>query len=165
METFKPICGADLERWRLANGLTKATAADALGLQLSRWQELTAPAAAAVPVDDPAVALLLELYQRHRRASPVPPVVDVRQFYDYLGFSDTARDRAAFAALIGRSPPSAHRLTKGGGAPGSVLKRLVEGVLRLNLPPKKARELMTALAQRVGERQGCADVLQDGWVK
>lgn len=159
----KPLCGADLERWRLANGLTKASAADAFGLQVVKWDKLTDPKAAHLQIADPAVALLLQLYTTRPESSPVSQVVDMNEFYAFLGFDDKPRDREMFAAMIGRSAPSAYRLLLHGGKPGRQLTRLVVALQRLGMTSKSTRALMTKVAREVGEMQGCPDVLENGW--
>jgi hypothetical protein len=159
----KPLCGADLERWRLANGLTKASAADAFGLQVVKWDKLTDPKAAHLQIADPTVALLLQLYTTRPESSPVAQVVDMNEFYAFLGFDDKPRDREMFAAMIGRSAPSAYRLLLHGGKPGRQLTRLVVALRRLGMSSKSTRALMTKVAREVGEMQGCPDVLENGW--
>ncbi len=163
MNKRNPLCGADLERWRLANGLTKATAADAFGLQIVKWDELTDPRNSAQAIADPTVAMLLQLYQTHPESSPVSEAVDMSAFYEFLGLVDNPRDREKFAALIGRSAPSAYRLLLHGGKPGRPLTRLVVAVRKLGLPAEATLSLMTDVAGQVGERQGCPDVLANGW--
>ncbi|MDD2061407.1 hypothetical protein NPS58_28735, partial [Pseudomonas putida] len=57
-DEIQPICGTDLERWRIENGLTKVAAADAFGLQKAKWEELTGPEKSAEQINDPVVAML-----------------------------------------------------------------------------------------------------------
>lgn len=159
----KPLCGADLERWRVINRLTKASAADAFGLQVVKWDKLTDPKVAHQRIADPTVALLLELYNTRPESSPVAQVVDMNGFYSFLGFEDNPRDREMFAALIGRSAPSAYRLLLHGGKPGRQLTRLVVALQRVGIASKSTRALMTKVAREVGEKQGCPDVLENGW--
>jgi len=159
----QPLCGADLERCRVKNGLTKASAADAFGLQVLKWDKLTDPETAHEQIGDPAVALLLALYTSRPESSPVAPAVDMKAFYAFLGFEDNPRDREMFAALIGRSAPSAYRLLLHSGKPGKQLTRLVLALQRLGMSPKATRALMSKMAREVGELQGCPDVLENGW--
>lgn len=159
----KPLCGADLERWRLANGLTKASAADAFGLRLVKWNQLTDTKSAHQQIEDPTVALLLELYTTVPASSPVSQVVDMNEFYSFLGFEDDPRDREMFAALIGRSVPSAYRLLLHGGNPARQLNCLVVALMRLGLTPESTRALMSKVAREVGEKQGRSNVLENGW--
>ena len=68
---LEPICGTDLERWRLENGLSKVAAADAFGLQKAKWEELTSPERSTQPVTDPAVALVNRREMVRRRSIDV----------------------------------------------------------------------------------------------
>ncbi|AKU21222.1 hypothetical protein ACZ75_06750 [Massilia sp. NR 4-1] len=159
----RALCGADLERWRLTNGLTKASAADAFGLQVAKWDKLTDPKAAHLQLADPALALLLQLYISKPESSPVAEAVDMNEFYAFLGFDDKPRDRELFASMIGRSAPSAYRLLLHGGKPGRQLTRLVVALQRLGMTSKATRALMAKVTREVGEMQGCPDVLENGW--
>ncbi|MBA5690536.1 hypothetical protein [Rugamonas apoptosis] len=158
-----PICGADLERWRLANGLTMASAADALGLQTVRWSEYTNDKNAALPIPDPAVAILLQLYTRFPDSSPIARSLDIREFSEALGFEGSRGDVVHFAALIGRSKASAHRLLRQNGTPGRPTIRLADAIRRLSLTKEEALRVLTQVVEDVGSRQGRPDVLERGW--
>lgn len=158
-----PLCGADLERWRLTNRLSQAGAADAFGLQVVKWYRLIDPKTRHLPIADPTVALLLQLYTTRPESAPVAQVADISGFYAFLGFDDNPRDRELFAALIGRSASSAYRLLLHGGKPGRQLTQLVLALRRLGMTSKSTRALMTKVAREVGEMQGCPDVLENGW--
>lgn len=162
-DQFPPICGADLERWRIGNGLSKVMAADAFGLQKFRWEELTGPSQSSNIIADPLIAMLLQLYQDHPEAAPIPQAPDIKEFYEFLGLEDTPQDREKFATLIGRSPPSVYRLLLHDGKPGRPLLKWLEAVRKLNLPPKKSLKLMTDVVGRVGNRQNVEKVLIQGW--
>ena len=162
-DKLPPICGADLERWRLANGLTKASAADALGLQITRWDDYTSETRIALPIPDPAVAILLHLYVKYPAASPVARRLDMREFCETLGLGDSTGDLIRLAALIGRSKSSAHRLLRHNGTPGRPTVRLVDAVQRLHLPKDETLRVLGEIVEEVGKRQGHADVFERGW--
>lgn len=162
-EVASPICGADLERWRVSNGLTKVIAADAFGLQLSKWEELIRKEQLSDPVTDPVVAMILQLYIEHPETAPVPKPVDIKEFYDFLGLQDTPKDKEAFATLIGRSPPSVYRLLVHDGKPGRPLIRWMEAVRRLEMSPRASLKVMESIVSTVGFRQRVGNVLVDGW--
>lgn len=159
------ICGTDLERWRIENGLTKIAAADAFGLQKAKWEELTSVAHAAKQISDPVVAMLLQLYQQLPESAPVQLPPDVKEFYDFLGLQDSPQDRDRFATLIGRSAPSVYRLLLHDGKPGRPVIRWMEAVKRLKLTPKQSLRLMADVASNVGDRQRMGKVLIQGWTK
>ncbi|WDN17614.1 hypothetical protein [Xanthomonas oryzae] len=164
-EQRQPICGTDLERWRIENGLTKVAAADAFGLQKAKWEELTSAEKSAKQIADPVVAMLLHLYRQHPESAPVKLPPDVKEFYDYLGLQDTPQDRDKFATLIGRSPPSVYRLLLHDGKPSRPVMRWIEAVRRLKLTPKKTLRMMTDVVSSVGDRQHVEKVLIQGWTK
>jgi hypothetical protein len=159
----KPFCGADLERWRLENGLSKALAADAFGLPYAKYEQLISLECRHRAINDPLVAMLLELYSLHPQAAPVEKKPNLIEFYDYLGFKDSRQNREMFVTLIGRSATSAYRLLDHKGAPGSRVLRWIEAIQRMNLNSKKTLKLMVDVATRVGERRGVENVLINGW--
>jgi len=162
----KPFCGADLERWRVANGfLSKAAAADAFGLQKAKWDELTHPSKAAEPLSDPVLGMLLQLYNSSPRSSPVQVAPDVAEFYAWLGLRDSPQDRETFATLIGRAPPSVYRHLLHNGKPSRPVIRWLEALNRMSMSPKQTLKLMAEVVSSVGERQGVAKVLVQGWSK
>lgn len=158
-----PICGADLERWRIGNGLTKVIAADAFGLQLSKWEDLISKENHSSPIADPVIAMTLQLYLDHPETAPTQTPPDIREFYEFLGLKDTPKDKETFAALIGRSPPSVYRLLVHDGKPGRPLVRWMEAVRKLHLAPRASRKVMESVASKVGFSQGVGNVLVDGW--
>lgn len=158
-----PICGADLERWRIGNGLTKVIAADAFGLPFSKWEELISKEQMSRPIADPAVAMILQLYIEHPETAPVRQTPDVREFYAFLGLTDTPKDKEAFAALIGRSAPSVYRLLNADGKPGRPLIRWMEALRKLQMSPRATRKVMEVVASEVGYRQRYGNVLIEGW--
>ncbi|WP_426212675.1 hypothetical protein [Massilia sp. TWP1-3-3] len=164
-QQHQPICGTDLERWRIENGLTKVAAADAFGLQKAKWEELTNAEQASKQINDPVVAMLLHLYQTSPDSAPIQVAPDVKEFYDFLGLQSTPQDRDKFATLIGRSAPSVYRLLLHDGKPGRPVIRWMEAVRRLKLTPKNSLRLMTDIASEVGERQHVGNVLIQGWSK
>ena len=164
-DEIQPICGTDLERWRIENGLTKVAAADAFGLQKAKWEELTGPEKSAEQINDPVVAMLLFLYRTHPESSPVQPPLDIKDFYDYLGLQDSPQDRDTFATLIGRSPPSVYRLMLHDGKPGRPVMKWVEALKRMDLTPKQCKRVMQDVVSKVGERQKVERVLIQGWSK
>ena len=164
-QQYQPICGTDLERWRLENGLTKVAAADAFGLQKAKWEELTNAAQVSDQINDPVVAMLLHLYQTSPDSAPIQVAPDVKEFYDFLGLQSTPQDRDKFATLIGRSAPSVYRLLLHDGKPGRPVIRWMEAVRRLKLTPKNSLRLMADIASEVGERQHVDNVLIQGWSK
>lgn len=164
-DELQPICGTDLERWRIENGLTKVAAADAFGLQKAKWEELTNPENSADQIADPVLAMLLFLYREHPESAPVQLPPDVKDFYEFLGMQDTPQDRDRFATLIGRSPPSVYRLLLHDGKPGRPVMRWIEALKRLDLTPKKCQRLMADVASNVGERQRVEKVLIQGWTR
>jgi hypothetical protein len=164
-EAPPPICGADLERWRLGNGLTKVIAADAFGLQLSKWEELISKDQLSMPISDPVIAMIYQLYIDHPETAPVQKQVDIREFYDFLELTDTPKDKEAFATLIGRTPPSVYRLLVHDGKPGRPLVRWMEAVRKLQMTPRASRKVMERVASEVGYRQRGGNVLIDGWTR
>ncbi|WP_082149708.1 hypothetical protein [Bordetella pseudohinzii] len=148
----RPLCGRDLERWRLEHGLKKTVAADLFGLPWTKWDKLTDPANADAPLTDPVVAMLLTVYREYPGAAPLQESPEIKDFYAFLGFENTTQDREAFATLVGRSVPSIYRLLQNDGNPGRPLLRWIEAIKRLNLPPKQSIKLMTEIATRVSSR-------------
>jgi len=161
----KPFCGADLERWRVENGLSKVAAANAFGLQKAKWDKVTHSSKASEPLSDPALGMLLQVYNSHPRSSPVQQAMNVVEFYEWLGLQDSTQDREDFATLIGRAPPSVWRLLLHDGKPSRPVICWLEALKRLNLTPKQTLKLMADVVSTVGERQGVAKVLQHGWSK
>jgi hypothetical protein len=159
----QPFCGADLEHWRVANGLSKVSAADAFGLQKAKFEALIARERCREPITDPVVCMLLHLYREHPEAAPIQKTPDLAEFYGYLGFGDSPQDRETFAALIGRTPPSVYRLLLHNGTPGRPVMRWVEAVRRLDLDAKKAMMVMADVVSSVGEHQGVDKPLLKGW--
>ena len=159
----RPLCGADLELWRIENGLTKSEASDAFGLQKAKWEELIGPGRAKEALSDPAVAMLLHLYRLHPESAPMATPPDVGQFYSFLGLTDQPQDRETFAVLIGRSPPSVYRLLLHNGKPGRPVVRWIEAIYRLRLTPKQSKMLMADVVGEVSGRQGVPDVGRAGW--
>lgn len=145
-QQFQPISGADLERWRIENGLMKIAAAHVFGLQKAKWEELTSAEHSAKIIADPVVAMLFYLYRNFPASAPIQSTLDVKEFYDFLGLQDTPQDRDIFATLIGRSPPSVYRLLLHNGKPSRPVIRWIEAIRRLNLSPKKSLRLMTEIA-------------------
>jgi hypothetical protein len=162
-EENAPICGADLERWRVGHGLSKVMAADAFGLQLSKWEELIHKDQLSTPLKDPVIAMILKLYTDHPEAAPLQRPLDIGEFYGFLGLQDTPKDKEAFATLIGRSPPSVYRLLVHDGKPGRPLVRWMEAVRRLQLSPRASLKVMESVVSDVGFRQNVGNVLVDGW--
>ena len=157
------LCGADLEKWRTENGLTKSEASDAFGLRIGAWEELVGRDGAQEKIDDPTVAMLLYIYREYPETAPIAAPLNVPEFYEFLGLGDSPADRETFAILIGRSKPSAYRLLTDKGTPGRPVARWIEAVRKLRLAPKTARLLMTDVVNSVGAIQGNADVWAQGW--
>lgn len=163
---LEPICGTDLERWRLENGLSKVAAADAFGLQKAKWEELTSTERSTQPVTDPAVALCLYVYRNHPESSPVRMPPSIKEFFDFLGFdSENPQDLEIFATLTGRSASSAYRLIKHDGKPGRPVIRWIEAVRRLNMTSKQSHTFMRNAVSSVADHQGVEKVLIQGWTK
>jgi hypothetical protein len=158
-----PLCGADLELWRIENGLTKSEAADAFGLQKAKWEQLVNTSRAQDQLADPTIAMLLHLYRQHPEAAPLTAPPNVGEFYEFLGLSDSRHDREDFAILIGRSPPSVHRLLFDNGTPGRPVVRWIEAIKRLRMSSMQSRLLMADVAANVGEQQGLGAVMTVGW--
>ncbi|UUZ54076.1 hypothetical protein LP419_37520 [Massilia sp. H-1] len=133
------FAGADLERWRISNGLSKAIAADAFGLPFPKWEELISKEQLSTPIADPVVVMILQLYISHPETAPVRQAPDIREFYAFLGLSDTPKDKETFAALIGRSPPSVYRLLRAEGKPGRPLVRWMEALHKLGMSSRDAQ--------------------------
>ena len=160
-----PLCGADLEHWRLENGLTKSEAADAFGLQKAKWEHLVNAARSQDVLSDSTVAMLLRLYRLHPEAAPLTAPPNVSEFYRFLGLEDSRYDRETFALLIGRSHASVHRLLFENGTPGRPVVRWIEAIKRLRLSAKQSRDVMSQVAsevsgqQEIEEMRGAPDVL------
>ena len=164
--TLEPLCGTDLERWRLENGLSKGAAADAFGLQKAKWEELTSQERSTQPITDPAVALCLHAYREHPQCSPVQVPPNILEFFEFLGFdSETPQDLEVFAMLTGRSASSAYRLITHGGKPGRPVIRWIEAVRRMNMTPKQSQTFMRNAVSSVADHQGVEKVLIQGWTK
>lgn len=151
-----PLCGADLELWRIENGLTKSEAADAFGLQKAKWELLVGSDGAQQALDDMTVAMLLHLYREHPDAAPMAAPPNVAEFYAFLQLDDSRRDRELFAALIGRSHASAHRLLFQNGTPGRPVVRWIEALKRMRLSSEQTRQLMMDVVAAVEQQQGVA---------
>jgi hypothetical protein len=164
-EPNPPLCGTDLERWRIENGLSKVAAADCFGLQKSKWEELTSSDNSTQQIADPVIAMLLQIYLAYPESSPVTLPPDVQEFYEFLGMQDSPQDRDTFATLIGRSPPSVYRLLLHNGKPGRPVMRWIEAIKRLKLTPKKSLKVMADVVSTVGDRQQVDKVLINGWTK
>jgi len=149
-----PLSGADLELWRIENGLTKVEAADAFGLQKSKWEQHVS----SEKLDDLTVAMLLRLYRQRPDAAPKAPPPNVGEFYEFLGLKDSRRDRELFAVLIGRSLPSAHRLLFQNGTPGRPVVRWIEALKRMHLSAAETRKMMFDVATAVFDQQGVSAV-------
>ena len=159
-----PLCGADLELWRLENALTKSEAADAFGLRKLKWDELVSSERAQDPLDDPTVAMLLLLYRSRPEAAPVAAPPNVNEFFEFLGLQeDSPQDRENFAILIGRSKPSVYRLLIEHGTPSRPVVRWIEAIRRLRMTSRQSRHLMADVVSDVGERLGLENVLTRGW--
>ncbi|AXQ51009.1 hypothetical protein DZC31_30335 (plasmid) [Stenotrophomonas rhizophila] len=165
-QLLQPICGTDLERWRLENGLSKVAAADAFGLQKAKWEELTSPERSTAPISDPAVALCLYAYKNFPESSPVEHPPSIKEFFEELGFdADSPQDLEMFATLTGRSASSAYRLIKHDGKPGRPIVRWIEAVRRLNMTSKQSQKFMRDAVSTVADHQGVEKVLIQGWTK
>ncbi|UST77167.1 hypothetical protein [Pseudomonas siliginis] len=163
---LQQICGTDLERWRLENGLSKVAAADAFGLQKAKWEKLTSPALSTVPISDPAVALCLYAYNNFPECSPVEHPPAIKEFFTFLGLvDDDPQDLELFATLTGRSAPSAYRLIKHDGKPGRPVIRWIEAVRRLKMTPKQSQKFMRDAVSTVADHQGVEKVLIQGWTE
>jgi hypothetical protein len=150
-----PICGQDLDKWRLANGLSKGAAAGAFGLQRARWDKLTSPTSKLLPLQDPVLGMLLEIYTRRPECAPRREVEDVQEFYDFLELGDSGEDRATFAKLLGRSKPSICRLLLSkteDKKPGRPVMQWMRAVRETKLKPAQARALMEEIAADVDRR-------------
>lgn len=162
--TPRPICGIDLERWRVGRGLTKASAADLFGLQPTKWEKMTCAEHCQELIDDPALALLLYTYENFENALPlIDP--DVKEFYEFLGLRDVPQDKERFATLIGRSTQSVYRFLDHEGKPGRPVVRWIQAVRRLNLKPNKSLRFMAEVVSAVGEAQQVKEVLVRGWTR
>lgn len=150
-----PICGADLECWRVEHDLSKSTAAEMFGLQRARWDMFISDEYRSRPIPDLTVAMLLHLYRTHPESVPKNDAVDVKKFYyESIGLTDSSVDRGAFAKLIGRSTPSVYRMMLHDAKPSGQVARLIEAVKRIKLPPNKTqRGLMESIASHVRQRQ------------
>ena len=149
-----PICGADLERWRVENNLTKAAAAELFGLQPARWDALTKDKNLGRTVTDLTIAMLLHLYRTYPNTVPARGVVNVGEFFDSLGLQRSVnKDRAWFAWLIGRAPAAAHQILLHNSRPGRPLIRWIEAVKRMKLPADKTMRLMEQIADHIRQRQ------------
>ncbi len=107
--------------------------------------------------------MLLQLFTTYPESAPVQPPADIKCFYEFLGLSDTPRDRELFVILIGRSHPTVIRLLLHDGKPSRSLMKWVDAIRRLKLPPKKSQKVMAEMASAVGNRQRIENVLIDGW--
>ncbi len=163
VEQVPPFCGADLERWRVGVGMTRAMAAETFGIPRAKWDELTSVLRSSKPIEDPVVAMLLQLFIAYPESAPVQPPADIKGFYAFLGLSDTPRDRELFATLIGRSQPTVIRLLLHDGKPSRSLMKWVDAIRRLKLSPKRSQKVMAEMVSAVGSRQRIDNVLIDGW--
>lgn len=161
----RPVCGHDLDRWRLKNGLKKTTAADFFGLPWTKWDKLTSPGHADAPLDDPVLAMLLRLYTEKPEAAQLQQAPDIKAFYTFLGFENNPKDKEAFAALTGRSMPSIYRLLDYDGSPGRPLLRWIEAIKRLGLSPAQSLKLMNKIAIQTDAHHKAGDLEKDNTEK
>lgn len=152
-DLLPPICGDDLECWRIEHNLSKIAAAEMFGLQRARWDVFTSDENRSRPITDNTVAMLLHLYRTYPSSMPVDTTVDIKDFYRSIGLSDSSSDRELFAKLIGRSVPSVYRLMLHDAKPSGQVACLIDAVKRMQLPNRKARELMELIASHVCVRQ------------
>jgi hypothetical protein len=146
------------------NGLSKEKASDAFGLPKAKFEALISAQRCNDPIQDPVVAMLWHLYCAHAESTPIQKPPNLSEFYDYLGFGESTQHKEAFAALIGRSPPSVFRFLQN-GTPGRPVVRWVEAIQRMNLDAKKALMVMADAVNAVGTRQGVDRALLQGWGK
>lgn len=130
-----PLTGEDLERWRLANNLSKTEAARVFGLQLNAWRAYVE--ATEDFVKDKAVRRTYELYTQYPETVPVEVKPSLLEFYSELGFDpDSLKDIHEFGRLIGRSQENMYRIIKDEGGTSPQVIRLIQTILKL---PKKQR--------------------------
>lgn len=153
-DRLPPICGADLERWRIENRLSKSAAAEAFGLQRRRWDIWTCAQNLRTPLKDRTVAMLLHLYRTHPKTVPMREAVpDFAQFCAELGIQDNVpENRKRLAELIGRSTAAVYRMLEG-GKPSPQVARWMEAIRRMGLPPIRAQNFMAMVADAVEQRQ------------
>jgi len=154
LEIFqRPITGADLESWRISNGLNKNDAANAFGLQKLRWAALTSSAQMHKPIQDLTIVRTYLIYNLFPETSPGKKRFETRDFYkNYLKLSDTPGDKELFAKLIGRSVASIYRLFDDGNVGRPVLQ-LLEAVKNLSTTGEKARNIMLSVAEKAEQLQ------------
>lgn len=161
--------GADLERWRIENGLSKSEAAEAFGIQPVKWDKLTTQSALSEEIYDPIIVMLLTMYTTYPESSPITPPPTIQEFFDWLGLSvDEPNDLSLFATLIGRSWPSVYRILVHHGNPGRPITKWMEAVLRLHKAKGfdsaiESKKIMMNIIKSAGDRQGVDDVLINGW--
>lgn len=139
--------GKDLERWRLANQLSKHHAAKAFGIQVVRWKELTKDPEK--KVTDKALCRIFKLYEMHPEFIPAEPDHDVLAFYTALGFDPSStKDMEVFGDLIGRSSNNIYRILHYEGNPSQVINRYISGILRF---PKEKRLSMMKKVSNIAD--------------
>lgn len=143
------IRGIDLERWRTGVGLTTVEAAAAFGMNIAKWKSVTHGEGASASLDDPTVALLLQLYRHAPESAPIREQPSVPDFYAFLGFENKQKDYEHFGALVGRSAASVIRLLHHNGTPGRVLGCWIEALTRLGLTPRQTLQLMEDTARAI----------------
>lgn len=162
------VYGADLERWRLENGLSKPEAAEAFGIQPVKWDKLTNHKALLEPIHDPIIVMLLVCYTNYPDSVPIKRPPKINDFFQSLGLSlNEPTDLAMFATLIGRSAPSVYRILMHDGNPGRPVMKWLEALIRLKQSSSKTdvdiKKLMIEIVKLAAEKQNVQDVLINGW--
>jgi hypothetical protein len=141
------MIGASLERWRMEQQLTHAEGAEAFGLPIAKWYVLVNGDEARRPLSDNVLALTKCLYTNYPKSAPKQGRPDVRQFYEWLGLSDTRKDKEHFAWLIGRQAATVYRLLNEAGNPSRPLIRYIEALQQLGLDPESTLRIMRQIAK------------------
>lgn len=141
------IIGAQLERWRMEQHLTHAEGAEAYGLPIAKWYNTVRGEQAREPLSDHVLALIKCLYTNYPESAPKQGRPNVRQFYGWLGLTDSREDKEHFAWLIGRQTASVYRLLSDAGKPSRPLIRYIEALSQLGLAPKLTLDVMRQIAK------------------
>lgn len=123
------IRGKDFDAWRQERGLVVMAAAEAFGIQRTRWDQMVKDNEI---VTDRRLLRMFFLYEKYPKSQPNPHV-DYVELYHYLGFADdSTEDHTEFAKLLGISRSSSYRVLQDNSA-GRSIDAWVSALQRMEL--------------------------------
>ncbi|HCA3439659.1 TPA: hypothetical protein MO340_004221 [Salmonella enterica subsp. salamae serovar 35:g,m,s,t:-] len=131
-----------LEAWRKQNNLFLAQAAEAFGMNVTRWDTLLKQNAYII---DRRILRIFFLYKRYPQAL-LQQQVDYRDLYNSFSFdTESTDDRIQFAKLVGVSRSSSYRILDNNHA-GRVIRNYILAIKRMNALPDLSRNVMEIVA-------------------